>query len=60
MPIAARIVGVTLEAAGGAPLAMSAQSGGAAGFDGPQHLQLRPGQGVRAAEDVAIGAHDVR
>jgi hypothetical protein len=60
MPIAAGVIGTAFEAAGGAAVAMSAQNGGAAGFDGPQHLQVRPGQVVRAPEGVAVGAHDVR
>ena len=58
--VAAGVVGVAFEAAGGAVVAMSAQNGGAAGFDGPQHLQLLPGQTLMGTELGAVQAHDVR
>ena len=62
VPIGARIVCVAFVPALVTALEMSAQGGGAAGFDGAQNTFLRRGQrgSVRLAKLLAVGTHDVR
>ena len=57
--VAAGVVGQAFVAAGGAVFPVPAQSSGAAGLDGLQDLQVRPGQAVRRTVIRTVAAHDV-
>jgi hypothetical protein len=61
MAITARVEKGGLMAAAVTLIAMSAERGRAAAFDGPEHLDLWPGQGVPVAidESTARSADDV-
>ena len=59
VPVAARVVGDLLGAAGVADVAMAAERGGAAGRDGAHGAALGAGQRVGGAIRRAMGAEDV-